>query len=93
MFQFQARARHFSLFYSVPISSEVQSPSFPVDTENPLAGVNDRSVKLTTRHDLISRSVSVNVRSEVFTAVTMKNDVFWDVMPCDSCKNRRFGGT
>jgi hypothetical protein len=23
----------------------------------------------------------------------MKNSVFWDVMPCDSCKNRRFGGT
>jgi hypothetical protein len=23
----------------------------------------------------------------------MKNRVFWDVMPCDSCKNRRFGGT
>jgi hypothetical protein len=26
-------------------------------------------------------------------AVTMKNVVFWDVMPCGSCKNRRFGGT
>jgi hypothetical protein len=25
--------------------------------------------------------------------VTMKNAVFWDVTPCDSCKNRRFGGT
>jgi hypothetical protein len=23
----------------------------------------------------------------------MKNGVFWDVMPCGSCKNRRFGGT
>jgi hypothetical protein len=33
------------------------------------------------------------VRFEVFTAVTMKNGVFWDVMPCGSCKNRRFGGT
>jgi hypothetical protein len=22
--------------------------------------------------------------------VTMKNAVFWDVTPCDSCKNRRF---
>jgi hypothetical protein len=28
------------------------------------------------------------VRSEVFTAVTMKNAVFWDVTPCCSCKNR-----
>jgi hypothetical protein len=23
----------------------------------------------------------------------MKNGVLWDVTPCDSCKNRRFGGT
>jgi hypothetical protein len=28
------------------------------------------------------------VRFEVFTAVTMKNGVFWDVMPCGSCKNQ-----
>jgi hypothetical protein len=27
------------------------------------------------------------------SAVTMKNGAFWDVMPCGSCKNRRFGGT
>jgi hypothetical protein len=32
------------------------------------------------------------VRFEVFTAVTMKNAVFWDVTPCRSCVNRRFGG-
>jgi hypothetical protein len=31
------------------------------------------------------------VRFEVFTAVTMKNCVFWVVTPCGSCKNRRFG--
>jgi hypothetical protein len=30
---------------------------------------------------------------EVFTAVNMKSGVFWDVTPCGSCKNRRFGGT
>jgi hypothetical protein len=33
------------------------------------------------------------VRFEVFTAVTMKSGVFWDVTPCGSCKNRRFGST
>jgi hypothetical protein len=22
----------------------------------------------------------------------IKNTVFWDVTPCESCKNRRFGG-
>jgi hypothetical protein len=25
--------------------------------------------------------------------VTMKNGIFWDVTPCGSCNNRRFGGT
>jgi hypothetical protein len=25
--------------------------------------------------------------------MTLKNAVFWDVTPCDSCKKRRFGGT
>jgi hypothetical protein len=25
-----------------------------------------------------------------FTAVTMRNGVFWDVTPCGSCKDRRF---
>jgi hypothetical protein len=33
------------------------------------------------------------VRFEVFAALTMKNGVFWDVTPCGSCKNRRYGGT
>jgi hypothetical protein len=27
------------------------------------------------------------LRIEVFTVVTMKNAVFWDVMPCGSYKN------
>jgi hypothetical protein len=33
------------------------------------------------------------VRFEVLTTATMKNAVFWDVAPCRSCVNRRFGGT
>jgi hypothetical protein len=33
------------------------------------------------------------VRFGVFTAVTMKKGVIWDVTPCGSCKNGRFGGT
>jgi hypothetical protein len=32
------------------------------------------------------------VRFEVFTAVTMKNAVFWDMALCRSCVNRCFGG-
>jgi hypothetical protein len=38
-------------------------------------------------------NVKEHVRLEVFTVVTMKNGIFWDVTPCGSCKNRRFGGT
>jgi hypothetical protein len=34
-----------------------------------------------------------HVRFEVFSALTMKNGVFWVVTPCGSCKNRCFGGT
>jgi hypothetical protein len=30
---------------------------------------------------------------EVFTVATMKIAVFWDVVLCTSCVNRRFGGT
>jgi hypothetical protein len=33
------------------------------------------------------------VRFEVFTAVTMKNAVFWLVPPCGFRKSRRFGET
>jgi hypothetical protein len=32
------------------------------------------------------------VRFEVFTVMTMKNAVFWDVMPCGCYKNQYFGG-
>jgi hypothetical protein len=39
-------------------------------------------------HDLL-----LFVRFEVFTAVIMKNAVFWDVAPCRYFVNRRFGGT
>jgi hypothetical protein len=39
-----------------------------------------------------TRGINVYVRFNVFTAVTMKNAVFWDVSPCRSCVNRRFGG-
>jgi hypothetical protein len=29
-----------------------------------------------------------SISFEVFMAVTMKNGAFWDVTPCDSCKDR-----
>jgi hypothetical protein len=34
-----------------------------------------------------------NVRFDAFTAMAVMNAVFWDVTPCGSCKERRFGGT
>jgi hypothetical protein len=30
--------------------------------------------------------------SKILTIYDMKNGVLWDVTPCGSCKNRRFGG-
>jgi hypothetical protein len=50
-----------------------------------MTGKAKGSVNYTTRYN--------SVRFEVFTTVTMKNGVFWDVTPCGSCKNRHFGGT
>jgi hypothetical protein len=45
-----------------------------------------------TMNPYIRKKIS-SVRLEVFTAVTMKNGVFWDVTTCGCCNNRRFGGT
>jgi hypothetical protein len=39
--------------------------------------------------DKISRDGEISVA----TVLAMNNRVFWDVTPCGSCKNRRFGGT
>jgi hypothetical protein len=36
---------------------------------------------------------TIYTRVEVFTAVTMKKAIFWDVAPCRNGVNRRFGGT
>jgi hypothetical protein len=52
--------------------------------------LSSRSSSIQNRRNCISffENTSVSyVRSEVFTVVTMKNGVFWDVTPCGSCKN------
>jgi hypothetical protein len=36
---------------------------------------------------------SWRLEEKVFAAVTMKNAVFWDVVPCGFIINRRLGGT
>jgi hypothetical protein len=41
----------------------------------------------------LHKAINRLLRFEIFTAVTMKNGVFWDVTPCGSCKKGRFGGT
>jgi hypothetical protein len=59
-----------------------------------------RATRRNNPEDTILQSVTLSnnknfkyVKLEVFTAVTMKNGVFWDVTPCGSCKKQRFGGT
>jgi hypothetical protein len=34
---------------------------------------------------MVMQRTTFSVSFEVFTAVTMNNGVFWDVMPCGSC--------
>jgi hypothetical protein len=56
--------------------------------------INGRSTDFADKRQQSVGTVRLRTkRFEVFMAVTMKNGVFWDVMPCGSCKNRRFGGT
>jgi hypothetical protein len=49
------------------------------------------AVRLVQKSNDIQTLNTVNL--EVFTAVTTKNGVFWDVTPYGSSKNRRFEGT
>jgi hypothetical protein len=39
------------------------------------------------------RESVIIIRFEVFTAVTVKNALFWDVAPCKYCVKRHFWGT
>jgi hypothetical protein len=41
----------------------------------------------------VTRNISEQLGFKVFTAVTMKNSVFWDLAQCGSCNNRRFAVT
>jgi hypothetical protein len=41
----------------------------------------------------VTKELKSSVIFEVFTAVTMKNAVFWDVVPCRYSINRHFRGT
>jgi hypothetical protein len=41
----------------------------------------------------LNRSNNIKQKSSSWGYVILKNTVFWDVAPCRSCVNRRFGGT
>jgi hypothetical protein len=71
----------------LPLSHEVASHWSLCPSETPLQFVGTRLESQSSQN-----TITV-VRFEVFTAVTMKNVVFWDATPCGSCNNRRFGGT
>jgi hypothetical protein len=59
-------------------------------TARPSSGLSLRSINRICPSSVRS---DIYARFEVFTAVTMKDAVFWDVTPCGSCKNRRCGGS
>jgi hypothetical protein len=69
--------------FGVPVTTwpTVPAPSADDEEGGAVGGFTERG-NLTQCH----------VRLEVFTAVTMKNAVFWDVR-FGSCKDLRFGGT
>jgi hypothetical protein len=61
----------------------------------PSAGMLSRVslVRTNVSEELSASIIGVTRISELGTTLAMKNGVFWVVTPCDSCKNRRFGGT
>jgi hypothetical protein len=50
-------------------------------------------VRTDVSEELSASFISVTRIGELGTTLALKNCVFWDVTPCGSCKNRRFGGT
>jgi hypothetical protein len=60
-----------------------------------LADLIQRGMSLTFFHTFLEPlwKKKRHISFEVFTMVTMKNAIFWDVAPCRSCVNRLFGGT
>jgi hypothetical protein len=71
-------------------TGEVQAPTVILPRNEPhiLVGWTTEPVwiRKSENYPLYRESNSdSSVRFEVFTAVTMKNAVFWDVTPCGSC--------
>jgi hypothetical protein len=49
-------------------------------------------VRTDVSEELGASFIRVTRIGELGTTLAVKNDVFWDVTPCGSCMNRRFGG-
>jgi retron-type reverse transcriptase len=59
---------------------------------------NQVGLKLNGTHQILAYADDVNLLCDHINTINkitklLQNAVFWDVTPCDSCKNRRFGGT
>jgi hypothetical protein len=61
---------------------------FRLGTESMLILQNEIKYFSYVRLHIYVSYIKFCVRFEAFTAVIMKNGVFWDLTPCGSCKNR-----
>jgi hypothetical protein len=53
-----------------------------------------KPLRLSSGHFMFQSTVKFPAEApNLETDIEFKNCVFWDVTPCDSCNNRRFGGT
>jgi hypothetical protein len=50
-------------------------------------------VRTDVSEELGTSFIRVTRIGELGTTLAVQNGVFWDVTPCGSCKNRRFGAT
>jgi hypothetical protein len=74
---------------------EWKSPNSPItDTAILTITAIEAQVMLNphTEQTLGAMAVPVPDIMDSSMSVAWKNGVFWDVTPCGSCKNRRFGG-
>jgi hypothetical protein len=62
--------------------------SFNLLFNDALSRSYDDAQPRTRRPDVCKKEVGTCQKERL-----LKNDVLWDVAPCGSCKNRRFGGT